>query len=365
MTRGSSILAQAASALALVAATSACDAILGIPERTLDPNLVCSDGICACAEGFKSCDGDDSNGCEADTANDSRHCGRCGHDCLGGECADAICQPLALVDERDLGDLAVVGGFVYFTSLFNSPIRRVPVRGGEITAVAGTTPGWMLRVDDGTLYWTTPTEVYAASVDGSQPARLVAENVAPSIDMAVGGGMVYWMDFDEATITFSMKRTPALGGTIEVLNPPGPGDEPWSVAADASRGYWGVPNAIMAIAHGGQTPAELTTVVGIPLALEESAGSLYWLDNGVYRLPAGGAPVSLANADFDGAVAIDTDHVYFTKNNGTLNKVPILGGDVEVLATGQEFDFSFGAHVAVDAEAVYWITSEGLYRVVK
>lgn len=34
-------------------------------------------------------------GC-GDTSSDSRHCGRCGHDCLGGTCAAGKCQPVTL-----------------------------------------------------------------------------------------------------------------------------------------------------------------------------------------------------------------------------------------------------------------------------
>ncbi len=45
----------------------------------------CSAGVCepTCAEGFGDCDGDPSNGCEAQLDDDA-HCGSCTRPCLGG-----------------------------------------------------------------------------------------------------------------------------------------------------------------------------------------------------------------------------------------------------------------------------------------
>lgn len=49
-----------------------------------------------CTAGLADCDGDASNGCEADLASDPRHCGSCGTACQSADCA---CQDGVLVTQ--------------------------------------------------------------------------------------------------------------------------------------------------------------------------------------------------------------------------------------------------------------------------
>ena len=58
----------------------------------------CDGGTCVyvCAPGFLDCDGDASNGCEANSATSSSHCGSCAHACpvaanSFSQCVDAVC----------------------------------------------------------------------------------------------------------------------------------------------------------------------------------------------------------------------------------------------------------------------------------
>lgn len=52
----------------------------------------CSAGSCACSTDFASCDGNDTNGCEAYLPLDDDNCGSCGTDCgIGGQCCDGSC----------------------------------------------------------------------------------------------------------------------------------------------------------------------------------------------------------------------------------------------------------------------------------
>lgn len=54
----------------------------------------CDGGACSvtCEAGFGNCDGDPTNGCEADFKTDLAHCGACGGDCEGGTCKDGVCE---------------------------------------------------------------------------------------------------------------------------------------------------------------------------------------------------------------------------------------------------------------------------------
>ncbi|MBI5514103.1 MAG: hypothetical protein HY909_10070 [Deltaproteobacteria bacterium] len=54
----------------------------------------CTDGACAvaaCAEGFGDCDGMAANGCETDLRTSAGHCGACGRACSGGGAGTASC----------------------------------------------------------------------------------------------------------------------------------------------------------------------------------------------------------------------------------------------------------------------------------
>ncbi len=59
----------------------------------VNPYLSCVRGTCdlVCGEGFANCDGDRRNGCEAELATSSTHCGACGNTCRAGANAAARC----------------------------------------------------------------------------------------------------------------------------------------------------------------------------------------------------------------------------------------------------------------------------------
>jgi hypothetical protein len=69
-----------------------------------EPNSTptCTDARCgiACATGYTDCDGDTTNGCEAQVARDPSNCGVCGRACATGTelCIDGLCIAPPLVD---------------------------------------------------------------------------------------------------------------------------------------------------------------------------------------------------------------------------------------------------------------------------
>lgn len=78
------------------AALSACDALLPGDAPVYDDRIACEDGKCTCEWPYAECDGDVTNGCEADMRR-SETCGACGHDCRGGLCApDGSCSAVTI-----------------------------------------------------------------------------------------------------------------------------------------------------------------------------------------------------------------------------------------------------------------------------
>ncbi|MBN2196302.1 MAG: hypothetical protein JW751_26045 [Polyangiaceae bacterium] len=56
------------------------------------PQCVSGGCLLNCASGYRSCDGDDANGCEADINSDEDNCGGCGNECSGTlQCINGVC----------------------------------------------------------------------------------------------------------------------------------------------------------------------------------------------------------------------------------------------------------------------------------
>lgn len=128
-------------------ATNGCEA-----DLTLDPvncgtcgkscpaapnsNATCLASTCglgACKNGFGDCNLDPSDGCEVDFSTDGVNCGGCGIDCLGGGCNNKVCGPVPTMLAS--GQSAPEGIAVDATSVYwanqSGTIQKVPLNGGE------------------------------------------------------------------------------------------------------------------------------------------------------------------------------------------------------------------------------------------
>ena len=81
-------------ALVLAACASgagACEALLDVPERVEEPNLVCDEpGACRCTAGFGDCN--EEGVCDVELQTNANHCGGCGKQCGDGQpCEDGAC----------------------------------------------------------------------------------------------------------------------------------------------------------------------------------------------------------------------------------------------------------------------------------
>jgi hypothetical protein len=110
--------------------------------------------------------------CDADLLRDGLHCGRCGHDCLGGACQNGRCLPVAIATGQNspLG-VAVDKDYVYFANVDTSEIRRISKDGGGVDVLVQRPrffPAYLAAdVTDSTLYFTF-TEYYVNGVSNGK-----------------------------------------------------------------------------------------------------------------------------------------------------------------------------------------------------
>ncbi len=93
----------------------------------------CGDaGACVCDTGYSDCSGACVNE-QLDPAN----CGACGHDCLGGGCFQAACQPYTVTSANAIR-IASDGAHVFWTDATSNAAMQIPAAGGTaITLQAG------------------------------------------------------------------------------------------------------------------------------------------------------------------------------------------------------------------------------------
>jgi hypothetical protein len=107
-----------------------CEQIIEVPDRQDVRNVVCSAGVCKCADGFDHCAGDlVKTGCEVPITDDAGNCGACGHGCLGGACVDAQCEFVVMHEASNIAGPAVFADRVYYVDLDNGDLWSSPTEG--------------------------------------------------------------------------------------------------------------------------------------------------------------------------------------------------------------------------------------------
>jgi hypothetical protein len=121
--------------------------------------------------------------------------------------------------------------------------------------------------------------------------------------------------------------------------------------------------AIVGAPIDGGPAVVLAGSVSTWISLAANHDSVFWFDNwgAVKRVSKAGGPVTTLadNEPRSEGMAADDEHVYWTIG-GQLLRVPVDGGEVEVLDAG-----GFLTAVVVDATHVYWLRTEGVFRMAK
>ena len=298
-----------------------------------------------------------------DLATDPVNCGSCGRSCGGGTCLASLCQPITLASypvANGPTSMVVDGSNVYWVNQNDGSVAKVPIAGGTATTLAaGSGNAWQIAIDATNVYWSDSGSLKVSKVPlGGGSTTVLASGEINPVGIAVDGSNVYWTNYFGGTV----RKAPIGGGSPTTLvsgqsNPTG-------MVVDATSVYWvnspqnGVGSALMKAPLGGGSatllsPAECGPSNG---GIVLDGTSVYWVNNSggtVKKLPLAGGTVTTLATGQDGPyrIALDATNVYWTnQTGGTVMKAPIAGGAATTIASGQNTPQG----VAVDATSIYW-----------
>lgn len=296
--------------------------------------------------------------CSPDLVTDPRHCGRCGHDCLGGQCADGMCQPIVVASEEGQPiHVAIDDAWVYWTRHTNPAVRIAPLAGGAPTTLFTPPPGervTSLGIDATEVCWTTPSSMHCAprGLPGALTSRTLASDVpgfyfnngdgssswGPTTGLASDGVDVYAAGFDGATNWDGLAVVPKTGLAPKtkptVVSRSAHGTR--GVAVDAANVYFGFrppPDhqaAVYKLPKGASTNAGAPPAVVLaenqadPLVLAVADGTVYWsnyVSGALMSVPAAGGPIGVLGEALGGPVGVAVDEKYVYVANSSDGKI--------------------------------------------
>jgi hypothetical protein len=400
-------------------------AACALPGTCDQGTTLCDGGVASCVssgplpgcEGQQVCD-DDGGNCVCKStcssvcvneSNDPANCGKCGHECIVGQCQGSTCQPIVVSNMQAVNDVVLSGTAIYYTAQdtnqpgFSGYVGYVVAgsSGNGRSADDAHLPG-PLATDGTNVYWGDLGDVGDAGAiepgTGSVSSvpigalgaipTVLASNLTP-VAITFDATNVYWTNgYTSAGAVFKCAKA-GCGHTPTPLaqNQPAPG----GIVADATNVYWanggtnGSDGQIVKCAIAGCTaPTPLVSGLSNPAYLALDNGILYWTNQGPAPGGAtpggsvmacavggcGGTPTTMAtNLESPYAIATDGIDVYWTDtgtatgNDGEVVKCAIGGcnGQPSVLAKNLQAPTS----VAVDAQLVVIATSSFILGISK
>jgi len=298
-------------------------------------------------------------------------------DCQSGFCVANLCGSFAIAQGLVVpSGIALDAASVYWTATGNQngqgSIGAAPKIGGAMTQLATTQQfPTAIAVQAGEVYWVNrannPGQGSANRVPaGGGATTQIATGLYLPIAIALDDTYAYWCSADRVS------RVPLGGGPIDVLVTGL--SQPQGVAVNATDAYFTVGAEVRRLDLATKTMSSFAAgQAATAIALD--ADAVYWLDTGadqVMRAPlAGGPPVSLAalppgaGIPAGSGIAVSATDVYFAFSTGgvvELAKVPLAGTQAAPVFLAQNGNVR---GIAVDAQHVYWASTNSIRKVLR
>jgi hypothetical protein len=291
--------------------------------------------------------------CAADLLVDQAHCGRCFHDCEGGQCAGGECQPVALVRHARLSPTAIAldDEHVWFTP----PISRSTKQPGTLESFFDPDGDvWGIAADASFVFW----------VNVSDGLMRLDRSTETFDALGVSGYRVALDDDYVYTARTGVWRVGKASGEPEQLTVMA-GE---AIAVDADYVYFTVPSGggLFRLSKAGGEPEPLTRGSSASYIAAWN-GRVFVSEQaeptGVFEVTGPGLRTLVASLEEPFGVAADGFGVFWADwaDGSIWVRSHEPGAMPKKLASGQ----SFPRDVAVDARAVYWTNDDSANGIMK
>lgn len=231
---------------------------------------------------------------------------------------------------------------------------------------------WNLAVDGSFVYW-VENDLSAGALrkilkNGGTVTTLASSLAEPSA-LAVDESFVYWLERKSGS-NGSLKKVAISGGLITTLAT-GLNNAQNHLAQDAFSLYFGdnLPGgggAIRKVSKGGGQVITLvnTEIINLRTAVAVDSDKVYFTDdqNNIKTVPVNGGSVSIIGSGDPTAMVLNANDLYWVEYaNGTVKKMNKNGGLITTLASGSKSP----AGIATDGSSVYWIEFTNPGKVLK
>ena len=385
-------------ALSFIVVLTGCAGLIGVPDLTFDeqadqgsPDASTANVDGASSDGSVTGDGGPAPPCdESKLQTDPRHCGRCGHDCLGGECKGGKCESVVVRGGlENPTDLTFDAANVYVTVRGSGTVLRIAKVDGKTDVLAsGHDEARGVTLDGQKLYWSNLDfdgdgggdywgGVWGCTLPACSDTKLVTLG-----DWATGvrfsGGFLYFAENNNGTVV-RVKPDGTMRAAI------GDGTKPSMLAVDATHVYFATNsnNLQRALLDGGsQESVGPLSYGGLQGFVTVDDERVYWA-YADFESPKGHVVSALksnpaapkeeygtANVNSHG-VAVDATTLYWT-NEGNFDDQFVNQKDGEVLACPKtgcaagppvvlQQGLTWPGAITVDGDAIWFLTYGSKY----